>query len=346
MAQHDLDIANGSGAAVRGDINDALEALVTLSSGASAPSTTFPYQWWVDETNNVVKQRNSANTQWIIRGTSGVAGVSTKTGAYTVTLNDFGRLFSCDASGGDFTVTLPAAATAGDGFTVAVKNSGTSGAVTIDGNSAETIDGSATIVLRTRGTGVVLRCDGTGWRVMSQTGSILLGRHSIWLPAGAWRPSVTSGCASLASRETTAGRHDIQWLLFDSSSDEHAQATIRMPESWDGRDIYFRVVWSTTATDTDGVAWALQASSRADGESFDVDYGTAVVVTDDNTGAAEEVLISDLSSAVTPAGTPAGGELLCLDIFRDVSDANDDMTEDAGLVGVVIYYTVSSGTDD
>lgn len=68
MAQHDQNIANGSGAVVRGDINDAFAALFSLSSGAAAPSTTVAYQWWADTANGLLKQRNAANTAWITRG--------------------------------------------------------------------------------------------------------------------------------------------------------------------------------------------------------------------------------------------------------------------------------------
>lgn len=49
MAQHDLDIANGSGSTVRGDINDALEALGSTMKGASAPSAPLAGMFWVDD---------------------------------------------------------------------------------------------------------------------------------------------------------------------------------------------------------------------------------------------------------------------------------------------------------
>jgi hypothetical protein len=65
MSQHDMDIANAVGATVRPDINNALVALVTNSSGASAPATTFAYQWWADTTTGILKQRNAANSAWI-----------------------------------------------------------------------------------------------------------------------------------------------------------------------------------------------------------------------------------------------------------------------------------------
>jgi hypothetical protein len=65
MATHDYVIANGTGAAVRSDLNDALAAIVSNNSGTSEPATTYAYQWWADTTANVLKIRNSANNAWI-----------------------------------------------------------------------------------------------------------------------------------------------------------------------------------------------------------------------------------------------------------------------------------------
>lgn len=65
MSQTDLNVANGTGAAIRADINAHLDALVSLSSGATAPPTTFPNQWWYDTSVGQLKRRNNANTTWL-----------------------------------------------------------------------------------------------------------------------------------------------------------------------------------------------------------------------------------------------------------------------------------------
>ena len=65
MAQNDMVIANAAGATVRADINSALQAVITLSSGTSAPTTTVAGQLWWDTTNNLLKIRNGANTAWV-----------------------------------------------------------------------------------------------------------------------------------------------------------------------------------------------------------------------------------------------------------------------------------------
>ena len=65
MAQHDYVIANGTGAAVRSDLNGSLAAIVSNNSGATEPGTMYAYQWWADTTTGLLKLRNSANSAWI-----------------------------------------------------------------------------------------------------------------------------------------------------------------------------------------------------------------------------------------------------------------------------------------
>ena len=65
MSQHDMNIANQGFPAFRSDLNDALAALVSTSSGATAPTTTFANQLWYDTANDKLKIRNEANSGWI-----------------------------------------------------------------------------------------------------------------------------------------------------------------------------------------------------------------------------------------------------------------------------------------
>jgi len=65
MSQHDFNIANQGFPAFRTDLNNGLTALATNSSGATAPSTTYAYQWWYDTTTNILKMRNADNDAWI-----------------------------------------------------------------------------------------------------------------------------------------------------------------------------------------------------------------------------------------------------------------------------------------
>lgn len=90
--------------------------------------------------------------------------VVSKTANYTITTSD--SVVLCDASGGAFTITLPAASgLTGRRFDVK-KTDSSALAVTIDGNASETIDGSTTIALTTQYESVTLLCDGSNWRII------------------------------------------------------------------------------------------------------------------------------------------------------------------------------------
>lgn len=171
------------------------------------------------------------------------------------------------------------------------------------------------------------------------------GKQTIFVPAAAMLPTVSNGCAALEQSETTAGRPDINVLDFDASSDEHAQFQVAFPKSWNLGTVTYQVFWTNTATDTDGVAWALQGVAVSDDGTIDVAYGTPVVVTDNNISAAEDMLITDESGNLTIAGSPADADIIFFRIFRDVSDANDDMTEDARLIGIKFFFTTDALND-
>ena len=61
MSQSDYDIANQTFPNTRSDLNLALKALASTSSGSSAPSTTFANQLWYDSSANILYMRNEAN---------------------------------------------------------------------------------------------------------------------------------------------------------------------------------------------------------------------------------------------------------------------------------------------
>ncbi len=61
MSQHDYDIANQTFPNTRSDLNLALKALASTSSGTSAPSTTYANQLWYDSANNLLYIRNEDN---------------------------------------------------------------------------------------------------------------------------------------------------------------------------------------------------------------------------------------------------------------------------------------------
>lgn len=89
MSQHDMSIANQGFPAFRSDLNDALQALVSQNSGATAPSTTFANMLWYDTANNLIKMRNEDNDAWVtlfeINQTTDVADIVRLAASQTLT---------------------------------------------------------------------------------------------------------------------------------------------------------------------------------------------------------------------------------------------------------------------
>jgi hypothetical protein len=108
MAQASYVVANGTGAAVRSDLNGQLAAIVSNNSGATQPSTTYAYQWWANTTDGLLYIRNGSNSDpWIVVGTLAdtYLGLLSRTGG-TLT----GALLADDSG----TAALPAIAFDGD----------------------------------------------------------------------------------------------------------------------------------------------------------------------------------------------------------------------------------------
>lgn len=93
-------------------------------------------------------------------GSSLRLGYINATSNYTIKQTDF----FIDCTGGSFTVSLPTAA-AISGKQFSIKNSGT-GAITIDANGSETIDGMLNFILSTQYEAILVASDGANWKVI------------------------------------------------------------------------------------------------------------------------------------------------------------------------------------
>lgn len=163
MSQGDQSIANQAGAAFRSDLNAELQALVSFSSGATAPATTYAYQYWIDTTTNTLKRRNAANSAWIVIDTRDEAFVVSRSSNTILGLSDYGKTFLATST---FTQTLTAAATLGDGWFCFYRNDG-AGVITIDPNSSETIDGLTTITLQPAES-IRIGCNGSAFKTQGR----------------------------------------------------------------------------------------------------------------------------------------------------------------------------------
>ncbi len=82
---------------------------------------------------------------------------------YTALVTD-GAILVSNAAG--VAITLPAAASVPSNYRLSIVNIGASGAITVDGDSTETINGELTIILTTQYESVTIVADGSNWFIL------------------------------------------------------------------------------------------------------------------------------------------------------------------------------------
>jgi hypothetical protein len=187
--------------------------------------------------------------------------------------------------------------------------------------------------------GQYLKTLGTGanpeWATVSASGG---GSTNVWIPASAWIPRTTTG-AGIDSREQSTNKINTDELLFDSGTDEFAQAMIVMPSNWNAGTVTAKFHW-TASTGSGNVVWGLQGRAYANDDALDQAMGTAQTATDTLT-ATNDVDISPATSAITLGGTAASGNPVIFQVYRDADAGGDTLAADARLLGVEISYTAS-----
>lgn len=166
-------------------------------------------------------------------------------------------------------------------------------------------------------------------------GTSVGGATNIFIPASAWIPRTTTGCG-VDSRETSTNRTNWDELLFDSGADEFAQVVIVMPNNYNNGTVTARFQWTASAG-SGSVIWGLQGRAFADDDALDTAMGTAQTVTD-TLLATNDMHISDATSAITIAGTPAANRPILFQVYRDADAAGDTIANDCRLLGVEIIF--------
>lgn len=190
MSQNDFNIANQGFPATRADINSALQALASNSAGTAEPSTTYAYQFWYDETNELLKMRNSDNDAWItlaafdqtndewevrsaVIQAVDAAGVTIKTddGTARVTVADDGNVGIGTSSP---TTRLHIATAANTGLLVSSADETTFQGIAYNSNNDQFTVGTLTghpLVIYTNNT-ERMRIDSNGFLYVGSTGSV------------------------------------------------------------------------------------------------------------------------------------------------------------------------------
>ena len=171
--------------------------------------------------------------------------------------------------------------------------------------------------------------------------------RTIILSGAGGYPATTLPDAGFLTVEMTTNDVDVRGTKFAHSADAlsyHVWA-VPTPLNYDGSTMTAQFFWTTNTAGASGdVRWQIQMLSRADDEALDAAWGTAVGVTD-TILAVNDQHISAATAAITPAGTPAGGEMMYFRVARDFANG-DTSTADAILLAVRLAYTTDNYSDE
>lgn len=182
----------------------------------------------------------------------------------------------------------------------------------------------------------------TAWTSLAYSWELTVGDQDLFIGSAAMWPTTTGGCAALAQTEMTTSLVNIQSLDFDQTTEEKCQVTLSLPRNWNGGTITAKFYW-TAASGAGDVVWGIRGGAYSNDDALTVALGTEIEVTD-TLITADDLHISDVSAAITLAGTPADSDFIALQIARKAAAAGDTLTADAKLLGVVITITTDAAT--
>lgn len=207
----------------------------------------------------------------LVAGTFSATGFVSKSAGYTVAATDRGKLITCTTT---LELELPAAATAGAGFMFYVKAK--DGAVTLDPNGTENINGSSTSQVVPDGSTVLVVCDGAGWQtgfngLATLISPAFLTSFSVSGSASGVMQTMTSTAAGSATygpvirtdRDATAGANNLggAWeARFRDASGNALEAfatqTAAVPTATHGAEVG-AWVWATMLAGTHAGRWVM-----------------------------------------------------------------------------------------
>jgi hypothetical protein len=171
-----------------------------------------------------------------------------------------------------------------------------------------------------------------------------IGVQDVPIMAAAMTPRTTNGAAA-GSSETATNKVMRITLDFDPATNEYAQFAVPMPKSWNEGTVIAKFIWAAaTGTAAQVARWGIQGAAFSDNDGLDSAFGTAQEV-DDALQATGNVHHSAWTSPMTIAGSPADRDLVVFQVFRNAAHANDTLTGDALLIGVVLQLTMNLADD-
>lgn len=170
-------------------------------------------------------------------------------------------------------------------------------------------------------------------------GATVVGKHDYYIDPTVMYPTTTNGCQSITQTEFATNDINLKYFAFNDSIEENLQFAWIPPRYYDGTPgtIKVKLLWYVVGgSASEVIRWGIKVRSRADGGTIDAAFGTEIALED--TFIANNALhVTDLSAAITPSNAAKDTQMI-INIARKAAHANDTLTGDARLIGVIIEW--------
>ncbi len=167
-----------------------------------------------------------------------------------------------------------------------------------------------------------------------RTESIILTAQGMW-------PTATSGCLNADYVALTTNHYNISRMGFAHTAKSYAEVEFALPWYYDGGTITARFYWFVPTTSSGSVVWGLGGRAIGDSDNLDQLSGTTKTVVDSTHNTAYDLMITEYTAAITLGGTPSGGKLAMIAIYRDPISTSDTLSETVYLKAIEIQYGCS-----
>lgn len=176
------------------------------------------------------------------------------------------------------------------------------------------------------------------------------GAETIFIPASEmWVPTDSTGANKTVWQSSGSAAYPwYQVIWFDPTTTEYAFGSYHLPVRWNRGTITYQIYWTVgNNTNTDSCEWRLYDQGYGDGDVLSVSYGVdfGLTMTDAANGTARSLNITANSAAASPGGDTTNDVMINFRVARNADSANDDLTIDAGLLGVKINWTSDQADD-
>jgi hypothetical protein len=170
------------------------------------------------------------------------------------------------------------------------------------------------------------------------------GKQTMWIPASATTPNVTSG-AGYSTYDSGSNDLTVVTADFDTgATEERIDWQIGMPAQWnEGTLTAQAIVTCTACSAAETIQFEFSCVAISHDDTMNAAMGTPTTTAATVTAANDQHTTTE-SSATTCGGTPAAGDLVAFRLARDTS--GDNAAGDARLIGIKVYWTNDAAKDD